>query len=235
MRKPYTLRRETWRDKVRGRFSGSQKDFPSPEELADKREKIRGGTRMLAKKLAIVSEKAEEIAESIDEALANIGRSEDLKCRAEGLVAEAEDYLHSLHNGIDSFEESFNGIGMAIELSEVPPSRNLKTDELEGSLLNLWTARAEKLEAYIGEDGQCHVIDGDQDFKYDPSTDWSQGGPILERERIELERHRNNTWRASIDFDNDRYIGETGPSQLAAGMRCFIKSKFGDEVPKDER
>ena len=106
MRKPYTLRRETWRDKVRGRFSDNQKDFPAPEELADKREKIRGGTQVLTEKLAIVSEKADEIAESIDEALANIESTEDLRCRAEGLVAEAEDYLRSLDNSMDNLEES---------------------------------------------------------------------------------------------------------------------------------
>lgn len=64
-----------------------------------------------------------------------------------------------------------------------------------------------------------------------PSGDWSQGGPIIEREKI------------SVLYDN--FIGEWkspglqcqrilplqfGPTPLVAAMRCFCCSKLGDVV-----
>lgn len=55
------------------------------------------------------------------------------------------------------------------------------------------------------------------------STDWSQGGPIIEREYIQL----------SIDLAWEAHIGPSiyrGPTPLIAAMRCYVASKLGDEV-----
>lgn len=62
------------------------------------------------------------------------------------------------------------------------------------------------------------------------STNWAQGGPIIEREKIELSRSPNNgsiTW-----FANGSTFGcdELGPTPLIAAMRCFCCSKLGDVV-----
>ena len=60
---------------------------------------------------------------------------------------------------------------------------------------------------------------------------WDHAGPIIEREKIELYWHRAlECWAGNCD-DNLRY----GPTPLIAAMRCFIASRWGDEVavPKD--
>lgn len=60
---------------------------------------------------------------------------------------------------------------------------------------------------------------------YSPSTDWNQGGPIIERERIDLQwverKGSGPVWRT---FHAD------GPTPLVAAMRCFVESRLGDEV-----
>ena len=61
--------------------------------------------------------------------------------------------------------------------------------------------------------------------RFQPSTDWAHGGPVIERERIELE-HDGFAWWARIKADEDY----TGPTPLIAAMRCYVASKLGDEI-----
>lgn len=61
-----------------------------------------------------------------------------------------------------------------------------------------------------------------------PSTDWSQGGPIIERERITLDPFDDSpNWCATIPGYMYRVYG---PTPLIAAMRCYVASKLGDEV-----
>ena len=57
------------------------------------------------------------------------------------------------------------------------------------------------------------------------STDWAQGGPIIEREKMTLE-WTGEDWMAYIRHDEEYF----GPTPLIAAMRCFVASKLGDEV-----
>lgn len=69
------------------------------------------------------------------------------------------------------------------------------------------------------------------DDPYPPmfSTNWAQGGPIIEREEIYLNPNNgNDLWFAETTIDGPR--GEYGPTPLIAAMRCFVASKLGDEV-----
>ena len=68
------------------------------------------------------------------------------------------------------------------------------------------------------------------------STNWAQGGPIIEREKMttEWESHdippEKGDWVATI---YNRAAGHTqcsGPTPLIAAMRCLCASKLGDEV-----
>jgi hypothetical protein len=63
---------------------------------------------------------------------------------------------------------------------------------------------------------------------YTPSTDWAQGGPIIEREKINLGSvlcEGQEFWTATM------YLAESeGPTPLIAAMRCYVASKMGDEV-----
>lgn len=84
-------------------------------------------------------------------------------------------------------------------------------------------------------------------FAFSPSTDWSQGGPMIEKHGIRLERLRNGySWYAGRlldsagwnpkyeDFDSEVNGTPTG-SPLIAACRAVITSIFGDtvSVPKE--
>ncbi len=72
--------------------------------------------------------------------------------------------------------------------------------------------------------------------KFCPSADWSQAGPIIEREKLCIgARHTND----EIHWDDDvLYWARTttgghlsyGSTPLIAAMRCYVASKLGDEV-----
>ena len=66
------------------------------------------------------------------------------------------------------------------------------------------------------------------------STDWSQGGPIIERKRISVVDGLDNNipcWQADIDPSlSTRPSLELGPTPLVAAMRCYVASELGDEV-----
>ena len=73
-----------------------------------------------------------------------------------------------------------------------------------------------------------------------PSTDWAQGGPIIEREQISLRRNdgqwvaewwADNTGMArnpAQRFTHNRFMAGTTP--LIAAMRCYVASKLGEDV-----
>lgn len=75
-------------------------------------------------------------------------------------------------------------------------------------------------------------------FSY--STDWAQGGPIIEREEIALQCCYADGelvgWQAdSKKLNEDDGQEQYGPTALIAAMRCFVASKLGDEVDVPEQ
>ena len=99
----------------------------------------------------------------------------------------------------------------------------MKTSELSGPALDWAVAKCEGL-TYWDDDRLCFANEPHgEDFK--PSTDWAQGGPIIEREKIEL-THDGFEWWARIWADEDY----EGPTPLIAAMRCYVASQLGDEV-----
>ena len=112
----------------------------------------------------------------------------------------------------------------------------MKTNELHGAALDYAVAKCVGVE-FTYEDHPAHELIC---FKY--STDWSQGGPIIERELIGIERciHAGeyHGWRALKDYPFDASVPEEttwGETPLIAAMRCYVASKLGDEVeiPED--
>jgi hypothetical protein len=71
---------------------------------------------------------------------------------------------------------------------------------------------------------------------YRPSTDWTQGGPIIERERIFVRPKTVGGWRCWIYDGKGEGIkfDQHGPTPLIAAMRCYVASKLGDEVDVPE-
>ena len=91
----------------------------------------------------------------------------------------------------------------------------MKTSELTGIALD-WAVSAAK--------GLSWKLHGHIPF----STDWAQGGPIIERERICIAATPSAHWDARTSDYPPRYI--SGATPLIAAMRCFVASKLGDEV-----
>ncbi len=89
------------------------------------------------------------------------------------------------------------------------------------------------------EDGE-ELPDGwDMWILWYPQASWSQAGPIIEREKIELIHYGSmgykGAWKAQIGQDIhyiDQSPGEAihGQTPLIAAMRCFVSSRLGDEV-----
>jgi hypothetical protein len=61
------------------------------------------------------------------------------------------------------------------------------------------------------------------------STDWAEGGPIIERERISTQTTENH-WEADVTTESGAFVRSCGPTPLVAAMRCFVASKLGDDV-----
>ena len=74
-------------------------------------------------------------------------------------------------------------------------------------------------------------MDMDGNHYWQPSTDWAQGGLIIEREKIAIDWD-HDCWNASTDSHPAYYSAET---PLVAAMRCYVASQLGDEVeiPKE--
>lgn len=110
----------------------------------------------------------------------------------------------------------------------------MKVSELEGALLDYWVAKAEGTPVEIAG-GDCHLMEGEYCIGYySPSTDWADGGPIIEREKIDTAYC--NVWYAlhNAAFTDERQMKEfSGATPLIAAMRCFVASKYGEEVPHE--
>jgi hypothetical protein len=70
---------------------------------------------------------------------------------------------------------------------------------------------------------------------YNPSSDWFQGGPIIEREDIRwqptpLHKEAYYCWKNWENVNEEPLCGEHGSTLLEAAMRCYVASKFGEEV-----
>jgi hypothetical protein len=126
----------------------------------------------------------------------------------------------------------------------------MKTSELTGYALDWAVAKCEGMHVAMSRGG-WFVFDSDaySEFRNDyndsklqmfrPSTNWSQGGPIIEREVISLE-HLYGAGDAGADvwvatrIEGSAVSEEQGPTPLIAAMRCYVASKLGDEVELPE-
>jgi hypothetical protein len=109
----------------------------------------------------------------------------------------------------------------------------LKTAGLEGKALDYMVWLAERGERPIpGLSVASWAADYGGEFF--PSSDWQQGGPIIERQRLEVhprsDAGRGNHWGA-LPIDNEDWsCFMRGPTPLIAAMRAYVASKFGEEV-----
>jgi len=102
----------------------------------------------------------------------------------------------------------------------------MKTSELTGTALDWAVAKAAE-EMFGFYSGDFYVVG--EDAPYHPSTNWAQGGPIIERERLSVVCQQGHPPFWSAGCPRAVYKGY-GPAPLVAAMRCYVASKLGDEV-----
>jgi len=109
----------------------------------------------------------------------------------------------------------------------------MKTSELTGHALDWAVAMCEGIDH---DTAALNIMFGDDnDWFLAPSTDWAQGGPIIEREGIGVYQYRG-AWSAHCPLPNGGLHAcmENQPTPLIAAMRCYVASKLGEEVDVPE-
>lgn len=125
----------------------------------------------------------------------------------------------------------------------------LKTKDLTGAALDWAVAKCEGRHIADIEITQVFLTQKSKGG-YNYSTDWAQGGPIIERELITLDVATTDynrvkdkvvqlprpVWYAVMEAggDDDDEIVMRGKTPLIAAMRCYVVSKLGDEVDVPE-
>ncbi len=114
----------------------------------------------------------------------------------------------------------------------------MKTNKLTGAALDWAVAKADgktpkiNCTSFRGAFKYCIYLGWRYDnegresiVEYEPSTDWARGGPIIEREMIDLKclptKQGGFIWRTAC---------ADGPTPLIAAMRCYVASKLGDDI-----
>jgi len=120
----------------------------------------------------------------------------------------------------------------------------LKTTELQDYAFDWAVAKSLGLHVTMTRGG-WFVFDSDaySEFRNDynddklqsfrPSTNWAQGGPIIEREWLDVTPWPNESdedlrWQCKQHDSIDCVA--FGPTPLIAAMRCYVASQLGDEV-----
>lgn len=119
----------------------------------------------------------------------------------------------------------------------------IKTQNLIGEPLD-WAVRVAQGFTFNGKfwsDGEGHY------YKHDdsPSTSWFQGGPIIEREGIDVQQvfcSMEGSFAEPCGWQAVKHTagGPINPPRqvadkpLIAAMRCYVASKLGDEVDVPE-
>lgn len=129
--------------------------------------------------------------------------------------------------------------------------KKIKVSEATGVVLDWLVAKCEKKDvsralAHCRLYGRITLLGG---VVYMPSTDWSQGGPIIEREGVltrpircpghELDGQSlamidNGNTGVAVCWGGEGLFYWSGPTTLIAAMRCYVASKLGAEVEVPE-
>ena len=134
------------------------------------------------------------------------------------------------------------------EMRPVKPHKTtVSVSDMDEYTLNWAVAKALGMQIYkakqrawltkpYGQFDQSHRLP-----RWQPCSDWAQGGPIIEREGLGVTQYNNipdrpeNRWQCvkyqgGMIFGNHKPLCLYGPTPLIAAMRCFVASKLGEEI-----
>ena len=105
----------------------------------------------------------------------------------------------------------------------------IKVNKLTGAALDWAVAKCAELPFPFAYD------DYGREYPVSPSTLWIQGGPIIERERIELK-----CWDGTWGVEEGTWVANSvmlsegqGTTPLIAAMRCYVASKLCDQFTNE--
>lgn len=111
----------------------------------------------------------------------------------------------------------------------------VETSQLSGAALDWAVAKAVGLSVaedcghFVAEEGTIYL--GRVGRAYSPSTNWSQGGPLIQEEQVEI------CWQGIdgkaafwIARHQDAHYNQSGDSPLIASCRAIVAAELGDDV-----
>ena len=112
-------------------------------------------------------------------------------------------------------------------------------NDLEGGRLDAAVAKAEGMKFVLVRTMMddpvpylCFILPGEDVFA--PSSDWGHGGPIIERESIDVHKVNDGHFGARlwirVDDDTITNCDSSGPTMLISAMRAFVAARIGAEV-----
>jgi hypothetical protein len=137
----------------------------------------------------------------------------------ERLIASAAPYIKKEREAVERAKVD------AATRPESDRREGVKVCELTGALLDYWVARAEGYE-WANDVEPIRAVGAPM-----YSASWSDGGPLIERERISVSACYSGEWRGIMHVNGKVILSEAG-APLVAAMRCYVASKFGDKVEK---
>lgn len=112
----------------------------------------------------------------------------------------------------------------------------VKTQDLSGAALDWAVSRAEGVEISLSGAHPHAVVDGRLVGNYAPSSKWDQGGPLIEKYKLDIGapmENNNGPWNAATEWGHPN--GYKGETPLIAACRAIVASVLGEtvSVPKE--
>lgn len=110
----------------------------------------------------------------------------------------------------------------------------IKTSELTGAALGWAVAQCERAklsQASLAYQLRTHgAVVLTHGGRYVPYENWSQGGPIIERNLIQINPSISSSAWGACNPSKGQCVWMWADTPLIAAMRCLVSAKFGDEV-----
>lgn len=101
----------------------------------------------------------------------------------------------------------------------------INIEGLSGVALDWVVAQLERQPVYWhAEDAALYMGEGPTgDYSYAPSTNWAQGGPIVDENSWMFVRAENKT---NSPWEHRSGVASTGETLLVAGLRAYVSSSY---------